>query len=70
MSQNFIRVQLLQLQIFREINYDSMKGTRYAAALVEANGNFVTAWLKNSLPQIENILKEEEEEEAQRSVTS
>ncbi|XP_043515898.1 aminopeptidase N-like [Frieseomelitta varia] len=62
---------LEDLQIFREINYDSMKGTRYAAALVEANGNFVTAWLKNSLPQIENILKEEEEEEeAQRSVTS
>lgn len=67
MSQNCILVQLLQLQIFREINYDSMKGTRYAAALVEANGNFVTAWLKNSLPQIENILKEEE---AQGSATS
>lgn len=66
MSQNCILVQLLQLQIFREINYDSMKGTRYAAALVEANGNFVTAWLKNSLPQIENILKEEEE--AQRGL--
>ncbi|XP_017760660.1 PREDICTED: thyrotropin-releasing hormone-degrading ectoenzyme-like [Eufriesea mexicana] len=50
---------LEDLQIFRESNYDSMKGTRYAAALVEANGNFVTAWLKNSLPQIESILKEE-----------
>lgn len=36
-----------------------MKGTRYAAALVEANGNFVRMWFKNSLPQIENILKEE-----------
>ncbi|XP_026673988.1 thyrotropin-releasing hormone-degrading ectoenzyme-like isoform X2 [Ceratina calcarata] len=45
------------LLIFRENNYDSMKGTRYAAALVEANGNFVTTWLKNSLAQIENILK-------------
>lgn len=36
-----------------------MKGTRYVAALVEANGNFVRIWFKNSLPQIENILKEE-----------
>lgn len=50
---------LFQLQIFRENHYDSMKGTRYAAALVEANGNFVRMWFKNSLPQIENILKEE-----------
>lgn len=36
-----------------------MKGTRYAAALVEANGNFVRMWFKNSLSQIENVLKEE-----------
>ncbi|XP_061932961.1 uncharacterized protein LOC107993193 isoform X4 [Apis cerana] len=50
---------LEDLQIFRENHYDSMKGTRYAAALVEANGNFVRMWFKNSLPQIENILKEE-----------
>ncbi|CAK9832931.1 Thyrotropin-releasing hormone-degrading ectoenzyme [Anthophora retusa] len=50
---------LEDLQIFRENNYDSMKGTRYAAALVEANGNFMTSWLKNSLPQIESILKAE-----------
>ncbi|CAK9797807.1 Thyrotropin-releasing hormone-degrading ectoenzyme [Anthophora plagiata] len=50
---------LEDLQIFRENNYDSMKGTRYAAALVEANGNFMTSWLKISLPQIESILKAE-----------
>lgn len=53
---------LEDLQIFRENNYDSMKGTRYAAALVEANGNFMTSWLKNSLPQIESILKAEAKE--------
>lgn len=45
--------------MFRENNYDSMKGTRYAAALVEANGNFETTWLKHSLPEIESMLKEE-----------
>ncbi|XP_033365895.1 thyrotropin-releasing hormone-degrading ectoenzyme-like isoform X1 [Bombus vosnesenskii] len=50
---------LQDLQMFRENNYDSMKGTRYAAALVEANGNFETTWLKHSLPQIESMLKEE-----------
>ncbi|XP_017797944.1 PREDICTED: aminopeptidase N-like [Habropoda laboriosa] len=55
---------LEDLQIFRENNYDSMKGTRYAAALVEANGIFMASWLKNSLPQIENILKDEVVENA------
>ena len=50
---------LQDLQMFRENNYDSMKGTRYAAALVEANGHFVTTWLKHSLPQIDSLLKEE-----------
>ncbi|XP_076633175.1 aminopeptidase N [Colletes latitarsis] len=50
---------LEDLQLFRENNYDSMKGARYAAALVEANGNFVTSWLKNSLLEIEKSLKEE-----------
>nr|XP_012138974.1 PREDICTED: thyrotropin-releasing hormone-degrading ectoenzyme-like isoform X1 [Megachile rotundata] len=48
---------LEDLQLFRENNYDSMKGVRYAAALVEANGNFETLWLKNSLPEIEKLLK-------------
>ncbi|XP_053977131.1 thyrotropin-releasing hormone-degrading ectoenzyme-like isoform X2 [Hylaeus volcanicus] len=48
---------LEDLQLFRENNYDSTKGARYAAALVEANGNFVTSWLKNSLPEIEKLLK-------------
>ncbi|KZC13130.1 Thyrotropin-releasing hormone-degrading ectoenzyme [Dufourea novaeangliae] len=45
------------LQAFRGNNYDSMKGARFAAALVEANGNFVTSWLKNSLPEIEKLIK-------------
>lgn len=52
---------MLQLQMFRETNYDSMKGTRYAAEVVEVDGNFVIMWSKHSLPQIENILKEEKE---------
>ncbi|CAL7933659.1 unnamed protein product [Xylocopa violacea] len=52
---------LEDLEIFRENNYESMKGARYAAALVEANGNFETSWLKHSLPEIENILKEKVE---------
>ncbi|XP_076675185.1 aminopeptidase N isoform X1 [Andrena cerasifolii] len=51
---------LEDLQSFRENNYDSMKGARYAAALVEANGIFVTSWLKNSFPEIEKLLKEED----------
>lgn len=50
---------LEDLQLFRENNYDSMKGVRYAAALVEANGNFETLWLKNSLPELEKLLKED-----------
>ncbi|XP_076226319.1 thyrotropin-releasing hormone-degrading ectoenzyme isoform X1 [Nomia melanderi] len=51
---------LEDLQAFRENNYESMKGTRYAAALVEANGNFIISWLQNSLPQIEKLLKPED----------
>lgn len=41
-----------------------MKGARYAAALVEANGNFVTFWLKSFLPEFEKLLKEEGTDEA------
>lgn len=37
-----------------------MKGARYAAALVEANGIFVTSWLKNTFPEMEKLLKEED----------
>ncbi|XP_076290267.1 thyrotropin-releasing hormone-degrading ectoenzyme isoform X2 [Lasioglossum baleicum] len=48
---------LEDLQAFRENNYESMKGTRYAAALVEANGNFIISWLQNSLPEIEKLMK-------------
>nr|XP_033335062.1 thyrotropin-releasing hormone-degrading ectoenzyme-like isoform X1 [Megalopta genalis] len=51
---------LEDLQAFRENNYESMKGTRYAAALVEANGNFIISWLQNSLPEIEKLMKTDE----------
>lgn len=44
-----------------------MKGARYAAALVEANGNFVKSWLKNSLPEIEKLLKKEIIDKASQS---
>lgn len=44
-------------QEFREINNDIMTGARYATALVGANGNFMTSWLKYSLPQIEKLLE-------------
>lgn len=48
---------LEDLQTFRENNYESMKGVMHASAVVEANANFVTSWLKNSLPEIESFLK-------------
>nr|XP_034185572.1 aminopeptidase N-like [Osmia lignaria]XP_034185573.1 aminopeptidase N-like [Osmia lignaria] len=55
---------LEDLQLFRENNYESMKGARYGAALVEANGNFGTLWLKSFLPEFEKLLKEEVIDEA------
>ncbi|XP_076648380.1 thyrotropin-releasing hormone-degrading ectoenzyme isoform X2 [Halictus rubicundus] len=52
---------LEDLQAFRENNYESMKGTRYAAALVEANGNFIISWLQNSFPEIEKLMKTDDD---------
>lgn len=54
--------------MFRENNYESMKGARYASALVEANGNFVTSWLKYSFPEVEKLLRKEVNEKIDHSL--